>query len=93
MPEGAKIEDSNKITIHIQWFSVLAEERGTRSELLAIEPGCSGKELIDSLAADFPKLGQYRKHVRLAVNQNYEDENVILGDGDEVAFITPVSGG
>jgi len=87
------MEDTNRITINIQWFSVLAEERGTRSESVEIEPGSSGAELIEMLADDFPKLAQYRKHIRLAINQSYEDERMILADGDEIALITPVSGG
>jgi molybdopterin converting factor small subunit len=81
------------ITLELKWFSVLAEQRGTRKESFQIEPGVTCSELIDRLSADFLMLKQYRDYVRLAVNREYAEPGLKLQDGDEVAFITPVSGG
>lgn len=78
----------------IRFFSVLKSEIGT-SELDAVftEPMLSGEELLDKLAALYPIIEIHRKNIRLAVNQSYVASDVALQNGDEVALITPVSGG
>lgn len=81
------------ITVTIRWFSVLAEHRGCRREQLALNPGATGAELLDRLAKETQAVKDYKRYIRLAVNQHYTDESTILNDGDEVALITPVSGG
>lgn len=81
------------IKVELKWFSVLAEHRGKRSEFIKIKPDTTGKNLVDHLSSDFPMLNRYRNHIRLAVNKEYIDEDQKLNDGDEIAFITPVSGG
>src|SRR5215211_7753095 len=45
------------------------------------------------LAADFPALAEYRTVVSCAVNEEYARFDTKLHDGDEVAFLPPVSGG
>lgn len=81
------------IEINLRWFSVLAEKRGKRTESIKVKPGTTGSNLIKSLASDFDMLAKYKNHVRLAVNREYVEPDKVLSDGDEVAFITPVSGG
>lgn len=89
----AKVTKENLITLNLKWFSILSEHRGKRSEKVQLKSGITGGELIDHLAKEFPLLEKYRAHVRLAVNREYAEPGTILNDGDEVAFITPVSGG
>lgn len=84
---------TQSITLKLKWFSILAEHRGRRSENVQVPAGTPGAELIENLAKDFPLLQKYRNHVRIAVNREYVDADHVLQDGDEVAFITPVSGG
>ncbi len=84
---------AENITLNLRWFSVLAEKRGCRHEFLTANPNISGKDLIDLLAVQTPEIDQYRNYIRLAVNQDYADLSTVLRDGDEVALITPVSGG
>jgi molybdopterin converting factor subunit 1 len=45
------------------------------------------------LAADFPAMAPYRSSVSGARNAEYARMDVELADGDEVAFLPPVSGG
>jgi superfamily II DNA helicase RecQ len=47
----------------------------------------------NGLRADYPRLAPYEKPPFTAVNQDYVQPETILRDGDEVAFIPPVSGG
>jgi molybdopterin converting factor subunit 1 len=47
----------------------------------------------DRLAAEFPALEPYRASVSGAVNADYARMQARVHDGDEVAFLPPVSGG
>jgi molybdopterin converting factor subunit 1 len=83
----------NLITLNLKWFSVLAEHRGKRIESVQMKQDITGLELMEHLSKEFPMLDKYRDHVRLAINREYAEPDAVLKDGDEVAFITPVSGG
>ena len=49
--------------------------------------------MFDRLVAEQPKLDRMRSIVMVMVNQTYAPATTVLNDGDEVAFIPPVSGG
>ena len=87
------ISTTKSISVSIRWFSVLAERRGCREETLSLPAGTTGAELITLLARETPVISEFRPHLRLAVNQEYVPADTILREGDEVALITPVSGG
>ena len=80
-------------TFQVLLFSVLKQKIGERSLCLDLETPVTGADLLDHLEARYPVVGDYRPVLRLAVNQEYVSETVILSEGDEVALITPVSGG
>jgi molybdopterin converting factor small subunit len=46
-----------------------------------------------TLVAEFPALGDYTRSISCAVNEDYARLTATLKDGDEVAFLPPVSGG
>ena len=46
-----------------------------------------------SLVADVPALGDYERTMSVAVNADYSKMSARVSDGDEVAFLPPVSGG
>lgn len=80
------------IAIRVRFFARLRELAGIETESLQLSPGST---LADVYAA------VYRMHsglpdrgsVRGAVNQELADWTMRISDGDEVAFIPPVSGG
>lgn len=47
----------------------------------------------DQLAREYPEMAPYRGSVSGAVNAEYARMDAPLRDGDEVAFLPPVSGG
>jgi molybdopterin converting factor subunit 1 len=51
------------------------------------------RELPDALAAEFHALREYGSSVSVAVNEEYAGFATRLREGDEVAFLPPVSGG
>lgn len=82
-----------KIEIKVCWFSVLAEKRGLREETLEFPSGITVENVVDSLTESLPDISKYISSLRIAINKEYAPENTTLHHGDEVAFITPVSGG
>ena len=49
--------------------------------------------LWDQLALEYPAMAPYRGSVSGAVNAEYARMDAPIHDGDEVAFLPPVSGG
>ena len=80
-------------TVQVLLFSVLRQRIGEGSLTLDLKMPATGADLLDQLEAQYPIIGDYRPVLRLAVNQEYVSETIPLADGDEVALITPVSGG
>ncbi len=74
-------------------FARLREQSGTETEALQVPPGANLGEVYDVLRRKHPALEADRKAVRGAINRELSDWSAIVSDGDEVAFIPPVSGG
>ena len=47
----------------------------------------------DALVRDYPAIAPYAESMSCAVNAEYAPMNTRVTDGDEVAFLPPVSGG
>jgi molybdopterin converting factor subunit 1 len=45
------------------------------------------------LVSEFPELARYERSISSAVNADYAPMDRAVADGDEVAFLPPVSGG
>jgi molybdopterin converting factor subunit 1 len=56
-------------------------------------PGSNAGLIWSSLVEEFPELEAYTGSVSMAVNAEYARPGTMLSDGDEVAFLPPVSGG
>jgi molybdopterin converting factor subunit 1 len=84
---------SETICVKVLFFSVLREAIGTDGVDLSIPASATGEDLLDLLEERYPPVGKHRSDARLAVNQSFADPSTALSDGDEVALITPVSGG
>ena len=87
------VESRIGIRVNVLLFSVLRESVGVSTMDVETTSVCTGGALLDQLAVEHPAIRRFRGHIRLAVNANYVSEDIILRDGDEVALITPTSGG
>ncbi|HCR48165.1 MAG TPA: MoaD/ThiS family protein [Bacteroidetes bacterium] len=79
--------------IQVLLFSVLKDQVGHNELNIMLAEGASGADLLDRLEAEFPPIRSFRPFIRLGVNQSFCAEDVILKANDQVALITPVSGG
>ncbi len=91
MADGAP--DGTAATVRVLLFSVLRERVGTDELRLARPDPPTGAALLDGIEAAHPAFAPFRSVVRLAVNQAYVQPDAVLHAGDEVALISPVSGG
>lgn len=79
--------------IQVLYFAVFRERLGRDEDVLELPDGARVREAIDTLAARHPAIGALRGRFRCAVNQDFTDDDRVLGDGDELALIPPVAGG
>ena len=80
-------------SVRILLFSVLKERVGASGFDLPINAECT-VSAVEALVLDrYPSLQPYAGVWRVAVNQNYADGSAVVRPGDELALITPVSGG
>jgi molybdopterin converting factor subunit 1 len=65
-----------------------------RSELqLEVPDGSDARTLWDHIAREYPALAPYTGSISCAVNEEYAKLTTPLKNGDEIAFLPPVSGG
>lgn len=78
--------------VTVRCFAVLRELAGDRT-VLTLAAGASVADAWSALEAMFPGLAPHRPYARPARNGAYAAWEMPLADGDEVAFLPPVSGG
>jgi molybdopterin synthase catalytic subunit len=79
--------------IRVLYFAVLREQIGRDDDVVALATGCLVSDAITALAARHPAIQRLRGRFRVAVNQDFSDDDRELADGDELALIPPVAGG
>ena len=66
---------------------------GVREDTVDILQGTSPLELLRSYQTRFPRLTEILPSIAIAVNQRFASPDVSISEGDEIAFLPPVSGG
>lgn len=79
--------------VRVRYFAKIREIVGRDEEHLDVADGSSIADVYGLLCEREPSLGRLRYHLRAARNQEFEDFEALLQEGDELAFIPPVSGG
>lgn len=79
--------------VTIRLFARLRQIAGDSELRRELPGGATAQTAWDALAREFPAFGEYHRTISCAVNENYAKLTTALEDGDEVAFLPPVSGG
>ena len=79
--------------VRIRLFAVQRELVGAREVPIELGPDATVEDAWAAIVARHPVLAPGRPSVRFARNGDYAEPGTVLRDGDEVAFIPPVSGG
>lgn len=85
--------DTNEMRIQVLYFAVFRERLGRDEEVLELTAGATVRDALAALAAKHEPIATLRTRFRVAVNQDFSDEDRELADGDELALIPPVAGG
>jgi molybdopterin converting factor subunit 1 len=81
------------VLVRVRLFARLREIAGASELARSVPAGATARVVWDQLAAEFPAMGDYGNVVSCAVNDDYARLTATLKEGDEVAFLPPVSGG
>jgi molybdopterin converting factor subunit 1 len=79
--------------VTIRLFARLREIAGASELQRELPETATARTAWDALAAEFHALRDYGSSVSVAVKEEYAGFATVLHEGDEVAFLPPVSGG
>ena len=79
--------------VTIRLFARLRDLAGSGELVRDVPPPATVQTVWNSLVAEMPSLVEYERTMSVAVNAEYARMAASVHDGDEVAFLPPVSGG
>ena len=77
-----------RVLFFAQWREVFGSLR-----IFEINEGSSVEQMVDLLAQESEEFASKKDSFLYAVNENFETPEKILNDQDELAVMTPMSGG
>lgn len=81
------------VKVRLLYFAVLRDMTGVSEEEMEVAPGTRPRDLWDAVRRRHAALADYSVPPMIAINESYAAADRELRDGDELAFIPPVSGG
>lgn len=82
-----------KLNIKVLFFASCRDLIGTGERAMTLPDGATVTDLISKLAMEQVRFTDMAPSLMVSVNQAYVERDAELQDGDEIAFIPPVSGG
>jgi molybdopterin converting factor subunit 1 len=79
--------------VTIRLFARLRDIAGAAELARDVPADATVASVWRELTREFPDLASYERSISTAVNADYARMDRALGDGDEIAFLPPVSGG
>ncbi len=79
--------------IKVLFFGVLKDVVCRSEDSLEAADGWLLDDVFDHYVRQFPRLGEMRSGIVFARNQHFSSPSAAVSEGDEVAFLPPVSGG
>ena len=79
--------------VNVRLFARLRDIVGSSEIPFDTTQGATLVDVWQALVREYPALAPYTKAISAARNADYAPMTTALTDGDEVAFLPPVSGG
>jgi molybdopterin converting factor subunit 1 len=81
------------VRVTVRLFARLRDLVGAGELVRDVDEGATVQRVWDDLCANFPAIAPYAASMSCAVNADYARLTTVVHEGDEVAFLPPVSGG
>src|SRR5690349_12854514 len=79
--------------VRVLFFGMLRDLVGRSSDESEFPSGADLRAVFDAYADRFPRFREFAPSIVVARNQEFADLATPVADGDEIAFLPPVSGG
>lgn len=79
--------------VTVRLFARLRDLVGAGELDREVPAGATVRTVWDGLVREYPQIAPYADSMSCAVNIDYARMTTAVSDGDEVAFLPPVSGG
>jgi MoaE-MoaD fusion protein len=79
--------------VRILFFGMLKDLAGRGSELLTLPERSTVGDVFNHYEEATPQLGEFAASIAISLNQEFAESDATLKEGDEIAFLPPVSGG
>ena len=79
--------------VKVKFWSYFRDHTDCDETTVEIEDNSTLADLVTSVHKKFPKLAGTKKSTLKAVGLDYQDNDYILSEGDEVSLFPPVQGG
>lgn len=79
--------------IRVLFFGVIREIVSLREDTIEVPEGAQLETVLETYSSRFPRLREMTASIGMARNQQFASPASPVFDGDEVAFLPPVSGG
>lgn len=81
------------MNIKVLFFASCRDLIGTGEREMTLPDGATVTDLISKLASEQARFTDMAPSLMISINQEYVERDAELQDGNEIAFIPPVSGG
>jgi MoaE-MoaD fusion protein len=81
------------VRVKVLFFGMLKDIVGRAEDHIEVADGSRLESVFARYARQFPRLTDLEGSIVLACNQEFCDQSSVVREGDEIAFLPPVSGG
>ena len=79
--------------LKVKFWSYFSDHTGCKETTVEMDDDATLADLMTAVYEQFPRLTSTQKCTLKAVGVEYQDDDYILKDGDEVSLYPPVQGG
>ncbi|HYP06689.1 MAG TPA: molybdenum cofactor biosynthesis protein MoaE [Bryobacteraceae bacterium] len=79
--------------VKVLFFGQLKDITGLSEDSAELAAGASLEAIFDHYAAQYPRMRDLRPSIVIARNHQFAEASTPVAEGDEIAFLPPVSGG
>jgi len=83
----------SQVRVKVLFFGMLKDIVGRSEDQIEVDEGARLDSVFERYAREFPRLNGLAASIVLAANHQFCDRSQPVREGDEIAFLPPVSGG